>query len=356
MKTQSQAPRNFQTVFDTVLRLAIVFLLALWSYLIIKPFLIIIVWGAILAVSNAPVCNAISRRLGGKSTIAAILSSLALLLVIIVPSYFLADSLASGIALVRENWDEGMVSIPPPTEKVRDIPIVGKSVFRFWASASDNLGRALEPLAPHLKSVGGWILSAVTGAGVAVIQFVFAIIISGVMLANAEKCGHALEILANRLEPNRGLELLRDAATTVRGVTRGILGVAFIQAVLTGIGLALTGIPGAGLWTLFALILGIIQIGVAPVLILAILYLFSTAGTLKASLFLIWAIIIIPLDNILKPLLLGRGAAVPVLVVFLGALGGFIGSGIIGLFIGAIVLALSYKLLLAWLEERPEAP
>ena len=174
------------------------------------------------------------------------------------------------------------------------------------------------------------------------------------MLVYSDKCARAAGALSSRLDSQRGVGFLRDAETTVRNVARGIIGVAVIQAILAGTGFSIAGIPGAGLWAMLGLILCVVQIGLAPVSFLAVVYLYATASTFTATLFLIWSIFIGLLDNVLKPILLGKGAPVPMAVIFLGSIGGFIQSGIMGLFLGAVILSLAYKLLLAWLASEPE--
>jgi predicted PurR-regulated permease PerM len=191
------------------------------------------------------------------------------------------------------------------------------------------------------------------------LQFIFAVAIAGVLLARAEAGKGAAEAVALRLAGERGRDFAALAEATVRSVTRGILGVALIQASLAGLGFLAVGVPAAGLWALIALLLSVVQVGVFPVVIPVLIYVFFTADTLTAVLFLIWSIFVGSIDNVLKPILLGRGVAVPMAVIFVGAIGGFLSSGIIGLFVGPVVLVLSYKLFLAWLYEAqvptPEA-
>jgi predicted PurR-regulated permease PerM len=195
------------------------------------------------------------------------------------------------------------------------------------------------------------LLSTAAGAGIGILQFVISIIIAGVILANAVGFGAFLKALARRLMGNRGEEFTMLASKTVRSVAQGVLGVALIQSLLAGVGLLAAGVPGAGLWALLVLLLAIVQL--PPILILApiILYVFSVSSTTVAVIFMIWSILVSMSDAFLKPLLLGRGVEVPMLIILVGAIGGMIHSGIIGLFVGAVVLALGYELFRAWLEE-----
>jgi predicted PurR-regulated permease PerM len=213
----------------------------------------------------------------------------------------------------------------------------------------------LTSIAPQLKEAAGWLLSTAAGAGVGVLQFVISIIIAGVILANAVGFGGFLKALATRLTGDRGEEFATLASKTVRSVAQGVLGVALIQSLLAGVGLLAADVPGAGLWALLVLLLAIVQL--PPILILApiILYVFSASSTTVAVIFMIWSILVSMSDAFLKPLLLGRGVEVPMLIILIGAIGGMISSGIIGLFTGAVVLALGYELFKAWLKEGQQA-
>jgi predicted PurR-regulated permease PerM len=182
-----------------------------------------------------------------------------------------------------------------------------------------------------------------------------AIVIAGVLLAHAEAGTRIAYAIATRFAGERGADFAGLAEATVRSVTRGILGVSIIQSLLAGVGFMVMGIPGAGLWALLCLLLSVVQIGILPITVPIVIYVFSTADTVSAVIFLVWSIFVGTIDNILKPILLGRGVQVPMAVIFIGAIGGFISEGIIGLFVGSVVLVLGYKLFLAWLDAPPDA-
>jgi len=211
-------------------------------------------------------------------------------------------------------------------------------------------------MTPHLKKFGIPLLSAAAGAGVGILKFVVSIIIAGVLLANAAGGGQAARAIATRLTGEQGTKSVELAVATVRSVTLGILGVALIQTLLAGLGFLVVGVPGAGLWALLVLILAVVQLPTILILGPIIVYVFSTSSTVIAVVFTIWSILVGISDAFLKPLLMGRGVDVPMLVIFIGAIGGFMTSGIIGLFVGAIIFALGYKLFLLWLNEgaQPE--
>lgn len=338
-------------VVDTVIRVGLIILLVLWCLEIVRPFIIPVLWGIIIAIAVFPGFQRLERGLGGRSTLAATLLSLLGLIVIIGPTILLAETLYGGASGLAGQFGDGTINIPPPPESVATWPVIGPRLAELWKMASQNLGSLLSQFTPQLQAAATWLLSAAADAGLGVLQFVFAIVIAGVFMAKAEGGGHAANAIAKRIVGPRGPEYADLANATIRGVTRGILGVALIQAILAGLGFLAVGLPAAGLWALVCLILAVVQIGVGPVMIPAAIYVFYTSDVVAGVLFAIWTVGVIVSDNILKPLLLGRGARVPMLIVFLGAIGGFLAFGIIGLFVGAIVLSLGYTLFVAWLGE-----
>ena len=340
---------------EATIRIGLLVLLAAWCFEIVKPFVIPIAWGIIIAVGAYPAFLSLRRRLGGRRVLSATLITLVGLLVLIVPTVMLSGTLIDSAQGLAEGLQEGTIAVPPPSERVKEWPMVGEKLYAYWTQASENLAATLAKIAPQLKAVGSWLLSTAAGAGFAILQFVIAIVLAGVFLANAEAGGKATYAIAARLAEEKGAEFAKLAESTVRSVTRGILGVALIQSLLIGVGFLVMDIPGAGLWVLLCLILSVVQIGPFPVVLPVLIYVFSTADTVPAVLFLIWSLLVGSVDNVLKPILLGRGVEVPMAVIFVGAIGGFIASGIIGLFVGAVVLVLGYKLFLAWLLDTSEA-
>ena len=340
---------------EAAIRIGVIAGLIAWCFMIAQPFFIPIIWGAIIAVAVFHGYEMLQTGLGGRRITAAVLVTLLMLVLLVVPSVLLGDSLVNGAHKVVDSFQNGELQIPPPPEGVASWPLIGEPIAKAWTLASGNLEEALREASPLLKGFGRWLLGAAGGAGLALLQFVLAIFISGAFLANSGAAGRMTRVIAKRLAGERGLEFARVAEQTVRSVASGILGVAVIQALLAGLGFLVAGVPAAGLLTLVCLVFGVIQLGVVIVLIPVVIYLFSTADTVTAVGFLIWAILVAPMDNILKPILLGRGVDVPMLIIFVGAIGGFLNAGIIGLFIGAVVLALGYKLFLAWLVQDSTA-
>ncbi len=334
---------------EASINVGLVALLAAVCLLILAPFVPIVAWGIIIAVASYPTVRRLQSGLHGRGGWAAAIWTVLLLAVLIVPVVLLAKSTIGGARSLAEHINEGTLSVPPPPPDIESWPLIGAPLNRIWNMASNNFTEALQMLAPQLKTILPGLLSASAGIGVTVLQFFFSILISGALLANAQSAAAATRAFANRLFGERGAEFQDLVGSTIRSVTSGILGVAVIQTVLAAGGFLVVGLPGAGLWAVIFLVAAVLQIGVL-VLIPAVVFVFATAATTKAVIFLIWCIVVGLLDNVLKPLLLGRGASVPTAVVFLGAIGGFVAMGIIGLFVGAIVLSVGYKLFLAWVE------
>jgi len=336
---------------EAAIRIAVIAALVWWCFIIAKPFLAPILGGAIIAITVFPVYQMLETALGGRRVASAVLLTVFMFVMLVVPSVLLGESLVTGVNKLVDSFQSGQLSIPPPPDSVARWPLIGETIARFWTLASQDLSQAFRQAGPLLSHFGPWLLSAAQGAGIALLQLVLAILISGAFLAKSEAASRITRAVATRLAGERGLILTDVAEKTVRSVASGILGVALIQALLAGLGFLVAGVPAAGLLTLICLLSGVIQLGVVIVLIPVAVYLFSTAENSTAVGFLIWAILIAPIDNVLKPILLGRGVDVPTFVIFVGAIGGFLSSGIIGLFLGAVVLALGYNLFLAWLKQ-----
>ena len=294
--------------------------------------------------------------LGKRDKIAAALISLLLIGILVVPSVFLADSLFQGAKALADLAATDDLRIMSPPENIREWPLIGGQVYEFWQRAADNLPAVLKDFIPQIKAVGAWLLGAVAKSGFGILQFIIAFAIAGVLLATTQKGEAATRAFATRLAGKRGPEFAELSTSTMRNVALGIVGVAIVQTGLLSIGFVAIGLPAAGLAALLALVLSIIQVGPGLVALAAIVYVFSTADTTPAIVFTVWTLAATLVDNVLKPLVFGRGAAVPTLVIFLGAIGGMLSYGIIGLFVGAVVLSLGYKLYEAWLHEttRPE--
>ncbi len=346
---------------EAAIRIGLVVLWVGWCFQILRPFVIPIIWGIIIAVAIYPIYGYLRSLLKDSTRVAAILVTIGMLVILVWPAVLIGGLLVENAETVVNHLRDGTFKVPPPPQGLETWPLIGEPLSKFWNLASVNIEGALVQLEPQIMMVASWLLSVVAGIGMAILQFFVAVIIAGVLLAYSTGGHHLAHSIGRRLAGDRGAELADLAEATVRSVARGVLGVALIQSLLAGLGFFIAGIPAAGFWAFLCLILGVIQIGIGPILIPVVIYVFSTNDTVTAVLFLIWSIFVGVIDNILKPMFLGRGLEVPMVVIFMGAIGGMLLSGIIGLFIGAVVLTLGYKLFLAWLdvdqpttEESPE--
>ena len=350
--TSERSPGDGQQIgraLEVSINIGLVILLVFVCLLILRPFLPIVVWGVIIAISIYPSYRKLLRSLGGRGGIAAVVAVFLMLAILIAPVVFLTGTVVDGVQILTAHLRSGALTIPPPPPGIETWPLIGPPLNGMWNRAATNLTEELGAFAPQIKASIPILLSTSTKVGVTVLQFVLSIVVAGVLLANAQGGTTIAHLLANRLFGGKGSEFEDLVGSTIRSVTRGILGVALIQSVFACVGFLVAKLPGAGLWTLMFLFAAVLQVG-GLVLIPAAIYEFTVASTVKAVLFLIWCIVVALMDNVLKPLLLGRGVAVPVAVIFLGAIGGFLAMGIIGLFVGPIVLSVGYKLTLAWLE------
>ena len=341
-------------IFEVVIKLVIVGALVVWSFYLIKPFLVPVLWGLILAVATEPLVAKFGKMLGGRKSLASTLFVLLVLAALVIPTVLLVISSVDVVQNLSEQMHNKTLVIPPPPAKVADWPLVGDSLHKAWSLAATNLEGALKQFAPQIKVVGEKLLGSVGGGLVGILMVILSTCIAGVFLAKSEKSsGFALKLIT-RFAGDRGAEIMALATATIRGVMLGVVGVAVIQAILSVIGMLVVGVPAAGLWAVLVLVCAVSQL--PPLIILGPVaaYVFSVADTTPAVLFLIWAIMVSSSDGVLKPLLMGRGVDIPMLVILLGALGGMMLSGIIGLFVGAVVLAIMYTLFMAWLDENNE--
>ena len=349
MEYSLQNKEYVRRAIEVSIHVGLMVLLTAACLFILRPFLPLVAWGIVIAIAVFPAYRWLRSMVGGRGKLAAILLTLLFLAILIIPVVLLTERMVEGIQTLAIRFKGGTFNVPPPPASVGTWPIVGAPLQKLWTKASTDLTGLLQSLAPQIKAFVPGVLAASAGFGLTVLQFILSILVAGALLANASGCATVTCSLANRLFGDRGPEFEDLAGSTIRSVTNGILGVAIIQTVLAGLGFVVAGLPGFGLWTLIFLFAAVLQVG-ALVLVPAVIYMFAIASTTKAVLFLLWCIVVALIDNVLKPLLLGRGVAVPIAVVFLGAIGGFIALGIIGLFVGAIVLSVGYKLFLAWLE------
>lgn len=351
------AAKEFQqNAMQSAIQIGAVFLILLLCFQIVRPFITLVVWALIIAVALYPVHLGLAAKLGGRQKLSATIFVLVGLAILLVPSIQLAESSIESLRNLGEQLNSGSVNVPPPDPSVADWPLVGEQVHAIWSGAASNLEATLNRYDEQLKAFGKWLVGFIGGLTLGILQFVGSLIIAGVFLVSAEGGYRVARSIGHSLSEENGAEMIDMSVQTIRSVAKGVLGVAFVQALLSAIGLVLMGVPAAGVWTLLVLVLAIIQL--PPILVMGpiAIWVFSVADTTPATIFFVYAMIVSGSDAFLKPMFLGRGMQIPMLVILLGAIGGAMAIGIIGLFVGAIVLAVGYQLLTAWMrDEEAEA-
>jgi predicted PurR-regulated permease PerM len=342
-------PRPRPSFIELAIRLGFLALLLYWTLVLIRPFISIIVWSVVVAVVLYPSYKRLSARLGGRQKLAAFLVTALAVMVVVGPTAYLTMDLIESVGLLSEriNWHE--LSIPAAPLSVKSWPIIGEDVYRAWNAASANTSAAFAKLYPYLKPVGSTVVQIAADAGIGVLKFLVSVVVAGFLLVPAPNLVNATKRLARKLEAEKGEQLLDLASMTIRAVSRGVIGIAVAQALLAGIGLTVIGVPAASLLTFAILILGIAQIGASPVTIPALIWVWMSKDTTAAILFTAYIVPVNFIDNVLRPFVFAQGLRTPMLVVLIGVIGGTISHGITGLFLGPIILAVIWELLMAWI-------
>lgn len=344
--------RQFNATFiELAIHLGFIGLIVAWTFVLIHPFIPIIVWSVVLTVALYPFFDWLAGVLRGWRMLAAALITVLGLLVVIGPVTWLGLGLIDGLKTLIAELDSGRMSIPRPPEAIKDWPLVGTQLYDFWSLASTNLRSALAYLLPQLRPVGDILVSAASNAGAWTLQFLVSVIIAGFLFSPGPMLVAATKTLALKIDSTHGERFVTLSGDTIRAVSRGVIGISILQAVVGGIGMSLAGVPAASFLTLAILVLGIIQIG--PSLIAAPLVVWSwTTMTIGPALaFTACMASLIFIDSGLKPFVLARGLTTPTLVTFIGVIGGILAHGIAGLFVGPVVLAVAWDLLKAWIRE-----
>ena len=334
------------------IRISFIAILFIWSFIIIKPLFMITLWGIIIAVSSFPLHKGLTKILGGRDKLSAALLVVMGLICVILPVILFMDSTIQSLGEIAGNVKNGTVTIPSVSEEIKQIPILGDKIEELWALFTGDFRDIIEAVAPQLQTYAPKVLGMISVLGIAIVQFIFSILIGGIFLMNAEVSSRG----ANKIFKILIGEFVEDfhevAAGTIKSVVQGVVGIAIIQAVFAGIGMLVVGVPGTGIWSILVMILAVIQLPPMIILLPIAIYVYSTQSIIIGVLYIIWTLFVGVLDNILKPFLLGRGVDIPMLVILLGSLGGMLSYGIIGLFVGPVILALGYKFIIALIEKN----
>jgi predicted PurR-regulated permease PerM len=342
-------------LLDVLIRAGLITVLVLFCFQIFEPFLNLMLWAVILAITLYPLHSLLKRKLGNKDGRAATLIVVVALALLMVPIYLLGTSITESVEGALAILKSDTVTIPLPNEKIATLPLIGERLYAFWLQSATDMSSVVMKLMPYIKTIGLTLLGKMAGVGVGFLLFIGALIIAGVLMAYGDNGERSAIAIATRLSgPERGRRIATLCTATIRAVAQGVVGIAFIQMLLVGVGFVLMGVPGAGLLAMVALLMGIMQLPVILVTVPVIAYVFATDGTtLGTVVFCIYSLIAGMSDNVLKPLMLGRGVDVPMPVILIGALGGMVSGGFIGLFIGPVMLAVAYQLFWQWIDDQP---
>lgn len=352
-----------RTLLDVLIRAGLIAVLVVFCFGIFRPFLNLILWSLILAVTLYPLQLALRGKVFNSDGRTATLIIFIAIAIILVPAYLLGVALVDSVEHAMEIARGSGFSIPPPSDAVAGWPVVGKPLHDFWLQASTDLTGLAQKLAPQLKDASVAFLGTLSGVGVGLLLFVGALIIAGIFMAYGEEGSVAAVQIATRISgPDRGPRITALCAATIRAVAQGVVGIAFIQMLLIGVAFVIKGVPAAGLLALAVLLLGIMQLPATLITIPVIIFVFATEGASGSNvIFAAYTFIAGLADNVLKPMMLGRGVDVPMPVILIGALGGMVTGGVIGLFIGPVALAVGYQLFWQWVgnvepEQRAADP
>src|SRR3954453_4069470 len=345
--------RSGDEIIQLALRLGLLVFLVYWSVILVRPFIAVLAWSIILTVALYPAFEWLSVNLGGRSRLAATLITLINLAIIVGPVAWLGLGVVEGLQHLAGLLGAGTLAIPSPPEGLKDWPGDGQKLYGLWEQASTNLAWAVRGLASWLKPLAGTVLAFAGSMALGMLKFVLSVAISGVLFLYGPGLVAASRKIQARLMTQRSEDFVGLAGLTIRTVSQGVIGVAVLQALLAGIGLKLADVGHPGLLAFTVLILAILQIGAAIVLFPVLIWIWATKEFGVALLLTIYLLIVGLADNVLKPMLMGRGLNTPMLVIFIGVLGGMIAHGIVGLFIGPIILAVVWQLTMAWIGQEP---
>ena len=345
-------------LLDVLIQAGLIGALVVLCFQIFSPFLTLMLWAVILAVTLYPLHQIIARKLGGRQGWAATLLVLSGIVLIVVPIFLLASSLADSIVSFVQGMRNNTLEIPAPPDAVAGWPVVGEKLHAAWQLAATDLPALLQKLQPKIGDLARAALGYVAGMGGSMLAFLFSFVVAGIIMAYGEGGAESMRAIHRRIVgAERGDRFTALSTATIRAVAMGVLGVALIQAIVIGLALIIAGIPYAGVLAVITLVLGVAQIPALLITLPAIAYIWMSGSyeTTPAVIYTVLLVIAGFADNVLKPILLGRGVDAPMPVILLGALGGMVSAGLLGMFAGAVLLALGYQLFMAWVADTDEA-
>lgn len=330
-------------IVELFLQLGTLIILLILSFKIMEPMLLMGIWAVIIAVGTYPLHKKLSEIFKGNEKISATLITLLLLFILLIPVGIMATNAAKTLESLASLLEKGKLTVPIPTQEIKDIPVIGEKVYEWWYMAATNMGEVLNYAFPHIKNTAPKVLAFAKNMGVSMFQTIISICMAGFFILYGNSAKKVSDEISEVLMKGYISNFTEIACGTIRSVVQGIIGVGVIQGLAAGIALSLASVPGAGILTLLTMFLCVVQLPPMIVLIPVSIYLFLTNSLFTAILFSIWVLLITFGDTPLRALFFGRGLEVPSMVIFVGTIGGVLSWGIVGLFVGAVVLALLYK-------------
>jgi predicted PurR-regulated permease PerM len=352
-------PRDLTHTVLSVLFIAFLIAGSVW---VLRPFLMPLIWAAVIVVATWPAFERLEARLGGRHGLAVTAMAVAILLIIIVPITLAVVTIIGHVEEISAKVTSlAVLSQATPPDWVGRIPLVGgKAAARWQEFSALDADERTAAVAPHVKAAAQWFMTKVGGIGLALLNFLLTVVVSTILYANGRTVRDGVLAFARRLGGQRGEDVAILAGKSVRGVVLGVVGTALIQAALGGAGLFLTGVPGAGVLTAITLMLCLAQLGPFLAVLPAVIWLYYSGHSVAGTVLLVIMIVAGTIDNVVRPLLIKKGADLPLVLIFSGVIGGLIAFGVVGLFIGPVVLAVTYTLLKQWVavdtpEETPDS-
>jgi predicted PurR-regulated permease PerM len=355
---QALEQRVASSLMDVLIRAGLILAMVMLCYQIFSPFLTLMVWALILAVTIYPLHQALARKIGGKQGLAATLLVVVGVVLIVAPTAMLMSSLGDSVHQLVNDVQHNALKIPAPRPGVEAWPVVGKQIYDVWSKAHADLPALVQSLQPQIGELAKTALGFVASIGSGLLQFMASFIIAGFIMAFGQSGSRASRAIFERIVGNaRGSEFASLSTATIRAVALGVIGVALIQAIIVGMALLVAGVPWAGVLAGIVLVLGIAQVPALIVTLPAIGYIWSSGDYSTAAAIAYTVVLFLSglADNVLKPLMLGRGVDAPMPVILLGALGGMAAAGILGMFVGATLLTLGYQIFMGWVAANPNA-
>lgn len=342
-----------QDLTRTTLAVVCIFLLIVASLWVLRPFLAATVWATMLVVATWPMLKSLEARFGNRRSPAVAVMTVGMLLLLVLPLWGAIETIVDHADQLTDVAKKVAVTgVPQPPEWVAGLPLVGEKLSASWRQLADSGSEGLVSRAtPYVTVAAKWTLGQAGSLGGMLVQFLLVVVISAILYSSGESAARSVRRFGQRLAGERGRNSVILAGQAIRAVALGVGVTAIVQTVLGGIGLAVAGVPFAALLSAVMLMLCIAQLGPALVLFPAVGWMYWTGDNGWATFLLVWSLVVGSLDNFLRPMLIKRGADLPLLLIFAGVIGGMLGFGLVGIFVGPVVLAVTYTLLEAWIDD-----